>query len=161
MCTFYLKRCDEMNQDEYYMKEALKEALKAYKKQEVPVGVVITLNNKIIARGHNLRETKKLITKHAELIAIEKASKKLLDWRLNNCYIYITLFPCPMCASAIAQSRIAKVIVGTPSQDKRIKEIGKKIFLENDTKIDLKIGVLEKDCREILTTFFKEQRKKC
>ena len=94
------------------MKLALKEAQKAFIKDEVPIGAVIVLYGKVIARGYNLRETKQKSTAHAEIVAIEKACKKLGTWRLENCELYVTLEPCPMCAGAILQSRIKKVIYG-------------------------------------------------
>ena len=95
-----------MDKNEKFMKEALKEAQKAYDKLEVPVGCVIVKDDKIIARGHNLKETKFDTTKHAELIAIQKASKKLKSWRLLDCDMYVTLEPCSMCAGDIINSRI-------------------------------------------------------
>ena len=95
-----------------FMKEALKEAKKAYEKLEVPVGAVIVKDGKIIARAHNLKETKTDTTKHAEILAIQKASKKLESWRLLNCEMYITLEPCSMCAGAIINSRIKKIYIG-------------------------------------------------
>ena len=98
---------------EKFMKEALKEAKKAYKKLEIPVGAVIVKDGKIIARGHNLKETKEDTTKHAEIIAIQKASKKLSEWRLIDCEMYVTLEPCAMCAGAIINSRIRNLYVGT------------------------------------------------
>ncbi len=101
------------NKKEYFMKEALKEAKKAYKKLEVPVGTVIVKNGEIIARAYNQKESKKNATKHAEIIAIEKACKKIDNWRLNDCELYVTLEPCPMCAGAIMNSRIKKVYIGT------------------------------------------------
>ena len=94
---------------EYYMEQALKEAEKAYKKLEVPVGAVIVKDGKIIAKGHNQKETKTDTTKHAEIIAIQKASKKLKSWRLTDCEMYVTLEPCTMCAGAIINSRIKKI----------------------------------------------------
>ncbi len=96
---------------EKFMKEALREAKKAYKKLEVPVGAVIVKDGKIIARGYNQKETKTDTTKHAEMIAIQKASKKLTAWRLINCEMYVTLEPCAMCAGAIINSRIKKVYI--------------------------------------------------
>lgn len=150
-----------MDKDKYYMKEALKEARKAFIKEEVPVGTVIVFNDKIIARGHNLRELKGDITKHAELIAIRRANRKIKDWRLNNCTIYITLFPCSMCASAIIQSRISRVVIGAPCNDIKNKEVVDLIF-ETKTKnklIKIKENVLEKECSDILKEFFKYQRK--
>ena len=98
-----------MKDNEYYMKLALKEARKAYKHNEVPVGAIIVSNDKIIAKGNNQRENSGDVTKHAELIAIRKASKKKKDWRLNDCTMYVTLFPCCECAKAILQTGITKV----------------------------------------------------
>lgn len=151
-----------MNTDEYYMAKALNEAMKAYKKNEVPVGCVIVYKSKIISKGHNLRESSKDITKHAELIAIKKASRKLHDWRLEDCVMYVTLFPCTMCASAIVQSRINKLIIGAPTLDFKTKEIVYKIFNGNNTssKIILNENILEKECKKILSDFFKKQRNK-
>ena len=157
----FLFGCDKMNKDEYYMNLALNEAKKAYLKGEVPVGSVIVLNDKIIGKGHNLRECTNDITKHAELIAIKKASQKYRDWRLENSIMYVTLFPCPMCASAIVQSRIDKLVVGTPTLDFNTKEIVYKILEGNNTSpnVILKEGVLESKCKDLLSEFFKEQRK--
>ena len=117
-----------MKDNEYYMKLALKEARKAYKHNEVPVGAIIVSNGKIIAKGNNQRENSGDVTKHAELIAIRKASKKKKDWRLNDCTMYVTLFPCPMCASTIVQSRISKLVIGTSTMDLKNKEIVNLIF---------------------------------
>ena len=100
------------NEQEHFMKEALKEAKKAYEKLEVPVGAVIVKDGKIIARAHNLKETKYDTTKHAEILAIQKASKKLKSWRLTDCEMYITLEPCSMCAGALINSRIKKIYIG-------------------------------------------------
>ena len=146
---------------EKFMKEALKEAKKAYDKLEVPVGVVIIKDNKIIARGHNLKEEKQNTIKHAEIIAIEKASRKLKNWRLNDCEMYVTLEPCSMCAGAIINSRIKKVYIGT--LDKRAGACGSKLNLLQDFKFDTNVeienGILEKECKDILQNFFKELRK--
>ena len=95
------------------MKQALIEARKAYEKEEIPVGAIIVRDNKIIAKAHNIKEEKNDTTKHAEIIAIQKASKKLGSWRLNDCEMYVTLEPCAMCAGALIQSRIKKVYIGT------------------------------------------------
>lgn len=102
-----------MQEKEIYMEQALKEAQKAYDKLEIPVGCVIVKDGKIIARAHNLKETKIDTTKHAEMIAIQKASKKLNSWRLMDCEMYITLEPCSMCAGAIIHSRMKKIYIGT------------------------------------------------
>ena len=151
-----------MKDNEYYMKLALKEARKAYKHNEVPVGAIIVSNGKIIAKGNNQRENSGDVTKHAELIAIRKASKKKKDWRLNDCTMYVTLFPCPMCASAIVQSRISKLVIGTSTMDLKNKEIVNLIFLDSikNKKIILEENVLENECSSILKSFFQMQRLK-
>ena len=163
MCTFILeKKSGYMKDNEHYMKLALKEARKAYKHNEVPVGAIIVSNDKIIAKGNNQRENSGDVTKHAELIAIRKASKKKKDWRLNDCTMYVTLFPCPMCASAIIQSRISKLVIGTSTMDLKNKEIVNLIFLDSikNKKIILEENVLENECSDILKSFFKMQRQK-
>ena len=151
-----------MNRDEIYMSMALKEAKTAFSKGEVPVGCVIVLDDKIIARGHNLRETTGDIVKHAELIAIKKASKKLNTWKLRECVLYVTLFPCPMCASAIVQSRINKIVIGAVTNDKKISQVVNLIFTGNNTspKIEVVENILGNNCQNLLSEFFKEQRKK-
>ena len=151
-----------MKDNEYYMKLALKEARKAYKHNEVPVGAIIVSNGKIIAKGNNQRENSGDVTKHAELIAIRKASKKKKDWRLNDCTMYVTLFPCPMCASAIIQSRISKLVIGTSTMDLKNKEVVNLIFLDSikNKKIILEENVLENECSNILKSFFQMQRQK-
>ena len=131
-----------------YLKEALKEAQKAYKKLEVPVGAVIVKEDKIIARAHNLRETKNNALAHAEIICINKACKKLGTWRLEDCKMYITLAPCQMCMGAIKQARINEVYIGA-LDDKNNEQLEDNVkYIEN------------KECSEILTQFFKELRNK-
>lgn len=146
---------------EKYMKQALKEAKKAYDKEEVPIGVVIVKDGKIIARAHNLKEIKKDTIEHAEIRAIKKASKKLDAWRLTDCEMYTTLEPCPMCAGAIIQSRIKKVYIGT--NDKKTGAVGSVFNLLEDYtfnhKVEVESGILKEDCEEILKNFFKELRK--
>ena len=146
---------------EYYMKQALKEAEKAYKKLEVPVGAIIVKNGKIIARAHNQKEEKKDTTKHAEILAIQKASKKLQSWRLIDCEMYITLEPCSMCAGAIINSRIKKIYIG--ANDEKTGAAGSVLNLFNDYKFNHKVevekGLLKKECEKILKDFFKELRK--
>lgn len=146
---------------EKYMYEALKEAKKANEKLEVPIGAIIVKDDKIIARAHNLREAKKNATAHAEILAIQKACKKLQAWRLNDCDIYVTLEPCPMCAGAILNSRIKKVYIGT--KEPRSGATGSKINLFEDYnfnhKVEYEIGILEEECKEIIQKFFKELRK--
>lgn len=150
-----------MDKKEKYMKEALKEAKKAYEKLEVPVGVVIVKDDKIIARAHNLKETKFDTTKHAEILAIQKASKKLNSWRLMDCEMYVTLEPCPMCAGALINSRINKVYIGT--NDVKTGAVGSVLNLLEDYKfnhvVKIEKGILEKECEQILKDFFKDLRK--
>ena len=149
-----------MEQKEYYMKQALKEAEKAYKKLEVPVGAVIVKDGKIIARAHNQKETKTDTTKHAEILAIQKASKKLKSWRLIDCEMYVTLEPCSMCAGAMINSRIKKVYIGTT--DEKTGACGSVLNLFNDYtfnhKVELERGIMKEECEKILKDFFKELR---
>lgn len=146
---------------EIYMKEALKEAQKAYKELEIPVGCIIVKDGKIIARAHNQKEKKKDTTKHAEIIAIQKASKKLKAWRLENCEMYVTLEPCSMCAGALIQSRIKKVYIGT--MDEKTGSCGSVLNLLEDYKfnhhVECETGILEEECKKILKDFFAELRK--
>ena len=145
-----------MDSKEKFMKEALKEAKKAYEKLEVPVGAVIVKDGKIIARGHNLKETKKDTTRHAEIIAIEKASKKLGAWRLLDCEMYVTLEPCPMCAGAIINSRISKIYIGT--DDEKTGACGSKLNLLEDYKFNHNVQVqkyiLKEECSRHFERFF-------
>ena len=145
---------------EKFMKEALKEAQKAYDKEEVPIGAVIVKNDKIIARAHNLRETKKKAIAHAEILAIEKACKKLDAWRLEDCDLYVTLEPCVMCAGAIINARIKNLYIGT--MDEKGGAVGSKINLLKDIKlnhdVEVKSGILKEECSKILKDFFKELR---
>lgn len=150
-----------MNENEKYMKEALKEAQKAYKKLEIPVGAVIVKDGKIIAKAHNIKEQKKDTTKHAEIIAIQKASKKLDTWRLTDCEMYVTLEPCSMCAGAIIQARLKKIYIGT--MDEKTGACGSVLNLLKDYKfnheVEIETGLLEENCKKILQDFFKELRK--
>ena len=145
---------------EKYMKQALKEAQKAYEKLEVPVGAVIVKDGKIIARAHNQKETKLDTTKHAEILAIQKASKKLESWRLIDCEMYVTLEPCSMCAGAIINSRIKKVHIG--ASDEKTGAAGSVLNLFEDYtfnhKVEIEKGIMQKECEEILKKFFKELR---
>ncbi len=147
--------------EEKFMKEALKEAKKAYDKLEVPVGAVIVKDGKIIARAHNLKETKYDTTKHAEILAIQKASKKLNSWRLIDCEMYVTLEPCSMCAGALINSRIKKVYIG--ASDKKTGAVGSVFNLLEDYifnhKVEYEKGVMQDECEKILKEFFKELRK--
>lgn len=145
-----------------FMKEALKEAKKAYNKLEVPVGAVIVKDGQIIARAHNLKESKKDTTKHAEILAIQKASKKLDSWRLLDCEMYVTLEPCTMCAGAIIQARVSKLYIGT--MDYKTGACGSILnVLEDYTfnhKVEYETGILKEECESILQEFFKELRTK-
>ena len=151
----------ENNLKEKFMQEAIKEAKKAYKKLEVPVGAVIVKNGEIIAKAHNLKETKNDTTKHAEILAIQKASKKLKSWRLLDCEMYITLEPCTMCAGAIINSRIKKICIGT--MDEKTGAVGSKLNLFEDYvfnhKVEVEKNILKEQCEKILKDFFKELRK--
>ena len=151
-----------MNDDEKYMKLALDCSLKAYQIDEVPVGAIIVSNGKIIAKCWNKKENYKDATMHAELLAIKKACKKLNSWRLNNCTMYITLFPCPMCASAIVQARIKKIVIGAPTKDLKNEQIVNMIFEDSIKKNNLTLTkyVLEDKCTKILKDFFKHKRLK-
>ena len=146
---------------EKFMKEALKEAKKAYKKLEVPVGAVIVKNGEIIARAYNQKEFKYDTTKHAEILAIQRASKKLKAWRLLDCEMYVTLEPCSMCAGAIINSRIKKLYIG--AMDYKTGAVGSKLNLLEDYtfnhKVQVETGVLQKECENILKDFFKDLRK--
>ncbi len=146
---------------DYYMEQALKEAEKAYKKLEVPVGAVIVKDGKIIARGYNQKETKTDTTKHAEIVAIQKASKKLKSWRLIDCEMYVTLEPCTMCAGAIVNSRIKKIYIG--AMDEKTGAAGSVLNIFEDYKfnhnVEVQKGVKQQECENILKQFFKELRK--
>ena len=133
-----------------------------YKKDEVPVGAVIVKDDEIIARAHNGKEQKKDTTKHAEIIAIQKASKKLESWRLENCTMYVTLEPCAMCTGAMIQARMKKVVIGT--MDEKTGACGSVLNLLEDYKfnhvVEIEKGVMETECKKILQQFFKELREK-
>lgn len=141
------------------MKIALEEAYKAYLKGEVPVGAVIVKDGKIIAKAHNKREELQSSLAHAEILAIKEASKHLKNWRLNNCEMYITLEPCPMCAGAIIQSRISKVHIGT--FDPLTGACGSVINLLQNENIHRIVNIeweYNEECSKILTDFFKNKR---
>lgn len=143
-----------------FMQDALKEARKAQLKDEVPVGAVVVLNGKIIARGHNLRENKQSVLAHAELVAIEKASRKLSSWRLLECDVYITLEPCPMCAGALQQARVRNVYYGVPDPKAGVISLG--LNLHENSKLNHRYAMTALkmlECGEILSEFFKKKRK--
>lgn len=151
-----------MTQEERFMKEALRQAKKAYKIEEVPIGCVIVYEGKIVARGYNRRNIDKNTLAHAEMTAIKKASKKLGDWRLEGCTMYITLEPCQMCAGAIVQARVDKVVIG--SMNPKAGCAGSVLNLLQIAKfnhqVEIEQGVLEEECSQMLSGFFKELREK-
>jgi len=146
--------------DEQFMRAAIKEAEKARKLDEVPIGAVIVHGGEILAAGHNLRETSQTSLSHAELIAIEEANKKIGSWRLEDCTLYVTLEPCPMCAGAIVQSRIKRVVYG--ASDPKAGCAGTLMNLLQDERfnhqVELTSGVLEQECGDLLRDFFRALR---
>ncbi len=151
-----------MTQDEKFMKEAIKQAKKAYALEEVPIGCVITYQDKIIGRGYNRRTIDKNTLAHAELQAIRKASKRMDDWRLEDCTMYVTLEPCQMCAGAIVQSRMKKVVIGC--MNPKAGCAGSVLDLldvpEFNHQVEKEIGVCGEECSQMLKSFFKELREK-
>jgi len=147
--------------EEKFMQEALKEAQKAFDKDEVPVGAVIVKDNKIIARAHNIKEQKHDATSHAEILAIQKACKKLGAWRLSDCDMYVTLEPCSMCAGALINARIRNLYIGT--QDDKTGACGSVLNLleyKFNHKIEVHKYILKDECETILKTFFKKLRER-
>ncbi|KAB1436572.1 tRNA adenosine(34) deaminase TadA [Candidatus Galacturonibacter soehngenii] len=149
-----------MTVNEQFMKEALKQAKKALAIEEVPIGCIITYEGKIIARAYNKRNTKKNTLAHAELLAIDKASKAMGDWRLEGCTMYVTLEPCQMCAGAIVQSRIDKVVIGC--MNAKAGCAGSILNLlqmkEFNHQVEVEYGVKKEECANLLQSFFKELR---
>ena len=147
--------------EEIFMKEAIKEAKKAYKNREVPIGAVIVYRNKIISRGYNLREKKKNALLHAEIIAINKACRKLKSWRLSECDLYVTVEPCPMCAGAIIQSRIKNIFFGAPDIKAGCAGSKANLFEEGlfNHNVNITGGILESECADLLKDFFHQLRK--
>ena len=143
-----------------YMKAALREARKAEKLEEVPIGCVIVQNDKIIARGYNRRNTDKNTLSHAELTAIKKASKKTGDWRLEDCVMYVTLEPCQMCAGAIVQSRMKKVVIGTMNPKCAGSVMNLLQVAAFNHQVEIERGVLEEECSDMLSEFFRRLREK-
>lgn len=148
--------------DKRFMLEAIKEAKKALAKDEVPIGCVIVKDDKIIARGYNLREKKQQSIAHAEIITIEKACNKVGSWRLEDCTLYVTLEPCPMCSGAILQSRIKRVVFG--AKDPKGGCMGSCMNMYDIKGFnhypEITSGIMEEECGLMLTNFFKEKRKK-
>lgn len=151
-----------MTVEEKYMKEAIRQAKKAEALGEVPIGCVIEYQGKIIGRGYNRRMVDKTVLAHAEIIAIRKACKKMGDWRLEGCTMYVTLEPCPMCAGAIVQARIPKVVIA--SMNPKAGCAGSVLDMLHEPgfnhQAETEIGVLGEECSQMLTSFFKELRKK-
>lgn len=149
-----------MDTDTTFMRAAIKQAQKAYEKSEVPIGCVIVHDGKIIARGYNRRNTDKSTLAHAEITAIRKAAKKLGDWRLEDCTLYVTLEPCPMCAGAIVQARITECVIGCMNPKAGCAGSVTNL-LEMDGfnhKVTVRRGILEEECSSMLKTFFRELR---
>ena len=151
-----------MTEDEKYMRQALRLAKKAASSDEVPIGCVIVYQDKIIARGYNRRNTDKSTLAHAEIIAIKKASKVIGDWRLEDCTMYVTLEPCQMCAGAIVQARIPKVVMGTMNAKAGCAgSVINILQMEGfNHRVEIVKGVLEEECKSIMQEFFKELRKR-
>lgn len=149
-----------MTEQEKYMKEAIRQAKKAYALGEVPIGCVIVYEGKIIGRGYNRRNTDKNTLAHAEITAINKASKRLGDWRLEGCTLYVTLEPCQMCAGAIVQARIDEVVMATmnPKAGCAGSILNILEMPEFNHQVKITAGILEKECSHMLTAFFKELR---
>jgi len=149
-----------MDSDTFFMREAIKEAKKAEKENEVPVGCVIVKGNKVIAHGHNQTIKKNDSTAHAEILAIRDAAKKIKNYRLTNCFMYVTIEPCPMCAGALLWARIKKVIYG--AKDKKAGACGSVVNIVNNKKLNHRIkikgDVLKKECANLMKNFFRGRR---
>ena len=152
----------KMTEDEIFMKEALKQAKKAYALEETPIGCVIVQEGTIIARGYNRRNTEKSGLAHAELLAIRKANRKTGDWRLEDCTMYVTLEPCQMCAGAIVQCRMKKVVIG--SMNPKAGCAGSVLNLLQmaafNHQVEIEYGVLQEECSAMLSEFFRALREK-
>lgn len=153
---------EQKKTDEKYMKEAIRQAKKAYKLDETPIGCVIVHDGKIIGRGYNRRNTDKSPLAHAEITAIRKASRKLGDWRLEECTLYVTLEPCQMCAGAIVQSRVTRVVVGcmNPKAGCAGSILNLLDMKEFNHRAELETGILEEECSALMTGFFRELRER-
>ena len=151
-----------MTEDEKYMKQAIRQAQKAYENGDVPIGCVIVREGRIIARGYNRRNKEGQVLAHAELMAIKKASKILGDWRLEDCTMYVTLEPCQMCAGAIVQARIPRVVIGcmNPKAGCAGSILNLLDIKEFNHQVDTEKGVLEAECSKMLKSFFRELRQR-
>lgn len=145
---------------EKMMREAIKESKKAFQKDEVPIGCVIVKDGKVIARAYNRKEEKKCAIAHAEILAIEKASRKIGDWRLDGCEMYVTLEPCPMCAGAIANARIKKLFFGAYERKSGSAESRFPLLTESGLNwtVSFEGGILEEECAAVLKKYFKIKR---
>lgn len=152
----------KMTADEKYMKAAIREAQKAWALGEVPIGCVIVHEDRIIGRGYNRRMVDKNVLAHAEITAIRKACRKIGDWRLEDCTMYVTLEPCPMCAGAIVQARIPRVFIGTmnPKAGCAGSLLNLLQFPAFNHQVEIETGILQEECAAILSGFFKEMREK-
>lgn len=152
----------EENLDEYYMREAMKEAEKAKALTEVPIGAVIVMDGKIISRAYNLRETEQSAIAHAEVLAIEQACKATGSWRLENATLYVTLEPCPMCSGAIILSRVKRVVYGAVDPKGGCVETLMNLLQDDrfNHQSEVTSGVLAEECGELLTDFFRSLREK-
>ena len=159
-CGRHKKRQDAMNEDEKYMKKALHQAKRAAALGEIPIGCVIVSSGKVIARAFNERLHKHSTLAHAEISAIDKASRKLGDWRLEGCTMYVTLEPCQMCAGALVQSRIDRVVIGTmnPKAGCAGSILNLLQMPEFNHQVEITTGVLQEECSAILQEFFKDLR---
>ena len=144
------------------MRQALKEARKAYDLEESPIGCVIVYEDRIIARGYNRRNTDKSTLAHAEITAIRKAAKKLGDWRLEGCTLYVTLEPCPMCAGAIVQARITRCVIGAMNPKAGCAGSVLNILQQDgfNHRVEVEKGVLQEECSSLMSSFFRELRMK-
>lgn len=157
-----MERGMEMAADEKYMREAVRQAKKAAALNEVPIGCVIVHEGKIIGRGYNRRMTDHSVLAHAEIIAIKKACKKMGDWRLENCTIYITLEPCPMCAGAIVQARIPRAVIACMNPKAGCAGSVMNLLQEDgfNHQVEIEAGMMGEECSQMLKDFFKSLRKK-
>jgi len=151
-----------MNRDIKYMNMALQEAIKAYALKEVPIGAIIVCNDEIVGRGYNLKESNNDPTAHAEIIAIRDAAKSLASWRLDECELFVTLEPCPMCAGAIVQARIKRLVFG--AYDPKAGATGSLYNITDDKRLnhqlsEIKGGILLEECKLIMKDFFRDLRK--
>ena len=157
-----MERGRKVAAEEKYMREAVRQAKKAAALNEVPIGCVIVHDGKIIGRGYNRRMTDHSVLAHAEIIAIKKACKKIGDWRLEDCTIYITLEPCPMCAGAIVQARIPKAVIGCMNPKAGCAGSVMNLLQEEgfNHQVEVEVGMMGEECSQMLKDFFKALRKK-